>query len=105
MEGKSHLLVGLVGTFRVVYLCLEAVLFGDEVLEKQDRLVFGKQTYPDTDQVSKLGISVNVHIDNTVANSGGDLRRGSRSAVKDEVAANSIQPRISKKIERKKPQT
>ena len=103
MVQRSHLLVGLVGTIGITYLCLEVVLlFGYEVLENRIGLysankVKAKKKYPDANEISKLGVGVDVHLDDTVANSSGDLFcRGSRSAVEDEVATNPNQRRSPK---------
>lgn len=69
----THLLIGLVGSFRVTNLLEQVVLL------VQDEVT-------DTTEIRELGISIDVHFYHTVANGGGNfLLGGSRSTVEDKV--------------------
>ncbi len=45
-------------------------------------------TDPNTDEISELSVSINIHLYNTIVDSGADfLLGGARSTVEDEVAS------------------
>ena len=85
----TYLLVGLIGTLWVSDLGLEVVLLlVKEVLRsqcQQGSMIHRLITYPDTNEIGELGISVDVHLNDTIANSSLDLLfRRTGSTMEDE---------------------
>jgi hypothetical protein len=79
---STDLLVGLVSAFRVTNLCLDIILLlGEEILQnktvsREGAVLERNNTNPNTNEVGPLCVSVNVHLDNTVLNSGTDFLFG-----------------------------
>ena len=80
----AYLLVGFVCTIRVSDLGLKVVfLFRDKVLRTSKQadehdgnhviIIQYKTTYADTNEVSELGVSIDIHLHDAIGNSSRDL--------------------------------